>query len=53
MSRTHVIGAGLAGLTAALDLVDAGRAVTIYEAGPAAGGRCRSYFDKETRLPDR
>jgi squalene-associated FAD-dependent desaturase len=47
MSRVHVIGAGLAGLTAALDLVDAGRPVTLYEAGPAAGGRCRSYFDKE------
>jgi squalene-associated FAD-dependent desaturase len=47
MSRVHVIGAGLAGLTAALDLVDAGRAVTLYESGPAAGGRCRSYFDKE------
>ncbi|MEJ1976100.1 MAG: hydroxysqualene dehydroxylase HpnE [Acetobacteraceae bacterium] len=47
MSRVHVIGAGLAGLTAALDLVDAGRSVTLYEAGPAAGGRCRSYFDKE------
>ncbi len=47
MNHVHVIGAGLAGLTAALDLVDAGRTVTVYEAGPAAGGRCRSYMDKE------
>ncbi len=45
--RVHVIGAGLAGLSAAMALVEAGRAVTIYESGPAAGGRCRSYFDRE------
>jgi squalene-associated FAD-dependent desaturase len=43
----HVIGAGLAGLSAALALVDAGRRVTLHEAGPQAGGRCRSYFDRE------
>jgi squalene-associated FAD-dependent desaturase len=28
-------------------LVEGGKAVTIHEAGPAAGGRCRSYFDRE------
>jgi hydroxysqualene dehydroxylase len=44
--RVHVIGAGLAGLSAAMVLVEAGRAVSIHEAGPAAGGRCRSYFDR-------
>ncbi len=43
----HVIGAGLAGLAAALSLSEAGRPVTLYESGPAAGGRCRSYFDRE------
>ncbi len=48
--RVHVIGAGLAGLAAALSLVDAGRAVTLHEAGPAAGGRCRSYVDRELGL---
>ena len=47
MSRVHVVGAGMAGLAAALALVDAGRPVTVYEAGPAAGGRCRSYHDRE------
>ncbi|WP_158746110.1 hydroxysqualene dehydroxylase HpnE [Acidisphaera sp. L21] len=47
MSRVHVIGAGMAGLAAALALVDAGHDVIVYEAGPAAGGRCRSYHDKE------
>ena len=47
MNHVHVIGAGMAGLAAALALVDAGRRVTLYEAGPAGGGRCRSYHDKE------
>jgi squalene-associated FAD-dependent desaturase len=42
-----VVGAGLAGLAAALSLAGAGWAVTIHEAAPAAGGRCRSYFDRE------
>ncbi len=43
----HIIGAGLAGLAAATELTAAGRSVALYEAGPAAGGRCRSYFDRE------
>ncbi len=47
MSRVHVIGAGMAGLAAALALVDTGHRVTVYEAGPAGGGRCRSYHDRE------
>ena len=42
MSQAHVIGGGLAGLAAALSLTQAGRQVTVYEAGPALGGRCRS-----------
>ena len=42
----HVVGSGMAGLSAALHLMDAGRPVTLYEAGPAAGGRCRSYHDR-------
>ncbi len=47
MSRIHIIGGGLAGLSAALELAAAGRQVTVHEAGPACGGRCRSYFDRE------
>jgi squalene-associated FAD-dependent desaturase len=50
MTQVHVIGAGLAGLSAALSLTAAGRTVTVHEAGLAAGGRCRSYFDKELGL---
>ena len=45
-SHVHVVGAGLAGLAAALRLAGRTR-VTVYESGPAAGGRCRSYFDRE------
>ena len=50
MTHVHVIGAGLAGLSAALSLTADGRTVTVHEAGSAAGGRCRSYFDKELGL---
>lgn len=46
MGQIHIIGAGLAGLSAGVALTAAGRRVTLYEAAPAAGGRCRSYFDR-------
>jgi hydroxysqualene dehydroxylase len=45
--HTHIIGGGLAGLSAALACIDAARTVTLYEAGPALGGRCRSYLDTQ------
>ena len=38
----HVVGAGLAGLAAAVRLAGKGRNVRLYEAGRHAGGRCRS-----------
>jgi len=41
----HVVGAGVAGLSAATRLVEEGRQVVVHEATRAAGGRCRSYFD--------
>jgi squalene-associated FAD-dependent desaturase len=50
MTHVHVIGAGLAGLSAALSLSARGRSVIVHEAGSAAGGRCRSYLDKELGL---
>jgi hydroxysqualene dehydroxylase len=44
-AKIHIIGAGLAGLAAALRLADGSRRIALYEAAPQAGGRCRSYFD--------
>ena len=35
----------MAGLAAATALAQRGADVTLFEAGPQAGGRCRSYFD--------
>lgn len=46
-SRIHIIGAGIAGLAAAVRLSNMGQAVSIYEAAPRAGGRCRSYHDAQ------
>jgi hydroxysqualene dehydroxylase len=43
--RVHIVGAGLAGLSAAINLVSRGVAVSIHESAPHAGGRCRSYLD--------
>ena len=47
MTTTHVVGAGLAGLAAAVSLAQAGTRVCLYEAAPRAGGRCRSYFEPQ------
>lgn len=46
-SRVHVIGAGLAGLSAAVALVEAGVHVVLTDAAKHAGGRCRSYHDPQ------
>ncbi len=43
----HIVGAGMAGLAAALQLALAGEKITMYEAAPFAGGRCRSFFDRD------
>ena len=47
MALVHIVGAGLAGLAAAVRLTLAGRRVALYEAAQQAGGRCRSYFDRQ------
>ena len=49
-ATVHILGAGLAGLAAAVSLTAAGRRVAVYEASPAAGGRCRSYHDRDLDL---
>ena len=41
----HIVGAGLAGLSAALRLTSRGAKVIVHEATAFAGGRCRSYHD--------
>lgn len=41
----HIVGAGLAGLSAATQLAARGVKVALYEATSQAGGRCRSYHD--------
>lgn len=41
----HVVGAGLAGLAAAVQLQRRGAQVVLHDAAGYAGGRCRSYYD--------
>ncbi len=43
-----VIGAGFAGLSAAVRLVEAGRSVVVLEATKTGGGRSRSFHDNVT-----
>ncbi len=45
MATVHVVGAGLAGLSAAVTLSANGGKVVLHEAAKQAGGRCRSYYD--------
>ena len=46
----HVVGAGIAGLSAAVRLADEGCRVEVYESARFAGGRCRSYHDRTLDL---
>ncbi|KXV10849.1 hypothetical protein CR51_08400 [Caballeronia megalochromosomata] len=43
--RVFVVGAGVAGLAAAVEAQRRGARVVLHDAAPHAGGRCRSYFD--------
>jgi squalene-associated FAD-dependent desaturase len=43
----HIVGGGLSGLAAGVALAKKGRRVVVYEAAAQAGGRCRSYHDRE------
>jgi squalene-associated FAD-dependent desaturase len=46
MGQTHVVGAGIAGLSTAVKLTSKNQKATLYEAAGHAGGRCRSFFDE-------
>jgi hypothetical protein len=45
--KAAVVGGGLAGLAAALELADAGHAVTLYEARPTLGGAVQTLPQRE------
>lgn len=45
--KIGVVGAGLAGMVAAMDLADAGHDVEMYELRPFVGGKVSSWQDKE------
>jgi len=45
--RVHVVGAGLAGLSAAVAFAKRGVSVVLSEAARQAGGRCRSFRDSQ------
>lgn len=45
MGKIHVIGAGLAGLSAAVQLAQAGASVVVHEQAGHGGGRARSFHD--------
>lgn len=53
MSKTNkviIIGAGVAGMSSAMHLIESGYAVDIYEISNKVGGRCFSFIDK--KFPD-
>lgn len=45
--RVAIVGAGLAGMATAVDLVDAGHEVEIYESRSFIGGKAGSWIDSE------
>ena len=49
-ASVHIIGAGLAGLSAAVELAATDMRIFIHESAKVAGGRCRSYFDQRLGL---
>lgn len=50
--RCAVVGAGITGLTAAFRLQQAGAEVTVFEAGPTAGGSIRTHRDGDWLVED-
>ena len=46
----HIVGAGLAGLSAAVALGRDPFDIIVHEAARHAGGRCRSFFDETLNM---
>src|SRR5881296_2814425 len=51
VKKVAVVGGGLAGLAAALELVDAGHEVTLHEARPTLGGAVQTLPEREEDPP--
>ena len=49
-NRATIAGAGLAGLNAAVSLVEAGLDVSLSDSAAREGGRCRAYHDPSLGL---
>lgn len=49
--RVAIVGAGIAGLTSAHELVKAGHAVVVFEAAPQAGGLASGFRDEGWEYP--
>ena len=49
--KVVIVGAGIAGLTAARDLARAGHTVSVYEAGAQAGGLASGFRDERWDWP--
>lgn len=45
--KIGIVGAGLAGMVAAMDLADAGHEVEMFETRPFVGGKVSSWLDKD------
>jgi uncharacterized protein with NAD-binding domain and iron-sulfur cluster len=50
--RTHIVGAGIAGLSAALAITTDGGEAILYEAAPHPGGRCRTLHPADGFVHD-
>ena len=50
--RTHIVGAGIAGLSAALAVTAEGGEAVLYEAAPQPGGRCRTLHPADGFVHD-